>query len=464
MEDATEVAVTVAGRCPGPSVQDIYAADAVPPPAVLRHEAPPRPMSDADIGAERYWSRDWHEREVRGVWERCWQMACRIEQLPEVGDHVVYDIAHHSLIVVRTGPDPTDVAAYVKSCLHRGTLLRTEPGNATRFRCPFHGFTWDLQGRLVAVPAEWDFPHVRPEEFCLPQAHVAFWGGFVFVNLADDPEPFEDYVEILPEHFAAFPLEDRYLAAHVAKVMPCNWKLAQEAFIESYHIPVAHAQTAAYVGDLNTQYDVYPGVRHVNRMITCEGVPSPSLRDVPPQATVRRMQRDLPFHSGNPIDVGPGDKVRALLAERARRKIGAAAGRDLSGASDAEVLDAIEYFLFPNLVPWAGHGVPIAYRFRPNGDDPETSIMELMLLFAKAEDGSHPPAASCTQLTVEQSWQEAPELGGAGFIVDQDTDNLRRIQRGLRASRKGAVTLARYQESRIRHFHETLDHYVGLAD
>ena len=314
--------------------------------------------------------------------------------------------------------------------------------------------------RCRAVPAEWDFGHIAPDEWCLPEARVGQWGGFVFVNLDPDARPLVEYLEYLPAHFEAFALEDRWKAAHVVKVMPCNWKLALEAFIESFHIPVAHPQTAAYVGDLNTQYDVFPDADHVNRMITCEGVPSPTLRDVPAQETVRKMQRDVPFHGGAPIEVQPGESPRQLLADRARQKISASAKRDLTHLSDSEVLDAIEYFLFPNLVPWGGHGVPICYRFRPNGNDPDTSIMEIMLLFAKAEDGSHPPVRPPEYLTLEQRWSDLASLGGAGMVVDQDTDNLRRIQRGLKASRKGAVTLANYQESRIRHFHHTLDRYL----
>ena len=101
------------------------------------------------------------------------------------------------------------------------------------------------------------------------------------------------------------------------------------------------------------------------------------------------------------------------------------------------------------------------YRFRPNGDDPESSIMEIMFLFAKAPDGTHPPAAPMRMLRADQDWKDAPELGSAAMVADQDSENLRRIQKGLRATRKPGATLARYQESRIRHFHETLDAYMA---
>ena len=67
----------------------------------------------------------------------------------------------------------------------------------------------------------------------------------------------------------------------MCKVVPCNWKLALEAFVESFHIPVAHPQTTSYVAWDTSQYDIFPGVRHVNRMLTVEGMPSPSEGDVP---------------------------------------------------------------------------------------------------------------------------------------------------------------------------------------
>ena len=449
----------IIARRPGPSVQEVYDADPIPPPAVLRSESPPQGQSSDDVSAERYFSRAWHDREVEKVWRKTWQFAAREEHIPEVGDQTVYDIVDDSILVVRTAPDT--VKAYINSCLHRGTMLRTEAGSARQIRCPFHGWTWNLDGTLKVLPGQWDFPHVDKAKFCLPEVQVGRWGGFVFVNLDPDCEPFESYLENLPEHFAAFALENRYVAAHVAKVMPCNWKLGMEAFTEAYHVPIAHPQVVTYYGDSNTQYDVWPGVRHVSRMLSVQGMPSPALKGVAEQTTVDDLRRDAPFFAGRPIEVGEGETARAKLTERAREKIGRSSGADMTALSDAEALDLIEYLLFPNMVPWGGQALPIVYRFRPNGNDPDSHIMEIMFLFAKAADGSHPPPAQMNLLEPGQDWKDAPELGSAAMVADQDTDNLMRIQRGLKASKKPGVTLARYQESRIRHFHETLDAYLA---
>ena len=109
-----------------------------------------------------------------------------------------------------------------------------------RLRCPFHGWTWTLDGKLSHVAQRWDLPHVDQVAKCLPKAQVGTWGGFVFVNFDADCEPLDSYLEMLPEHFAAFNLEDRYKAAHVAKIMPCNWQLAMESFLVAYHVAIAH--------------------------------------------------------------------------------------------------------------------------------------------------------------------------------------------------------------------------------
>ena len=451
--------MNIIARRPSPSVLEVLRSDVNPAPNIMLTESPAQDQSSEDVSAERYFSKTWHDQEVEKVWRKCWQLACRVEHIPNVGDHVVYNIVHDSLIVIRTAEN--EIRAYINSCLHRGTMLRTEAGCVNQLRCPFHGWTWKLDGSLSIIPGQWDFPHVDKDAMALPEAKVGVWGGFVFVNFDPECEPLESYLENLPEHFEAFNLEDRYVAAHVAKIMPCNWKLAMEAFVEAYHVGVAHPQVLGYYGDTNTQYDVWPNVRHVSRMISVQGVPSPALKGFPPERTIEEMRRDVPFFAGKPIEVGDGETARGKLAQRAREKISRSVGKDMSALSDTESLDLIEYMLFPNMVPWGGQALPITYRFRPNGDDPESSIMEIMFLFSKAPDGSHPEPAKMTMLGPNQNWSDAPELGSAAMVADQDTDNLMRIQKGLRASKKAGVTLARYQESRIRHFHETLDAYIG---
>ena len=90
---------------PSPSVQDIFAGDEVSPPKVMLSESPAVGLRQDDVSIERYFAKDWHDLEVERVWRKTWQMACRVEEIPNVGDHVIYEIVHDSLIVVRSGPD-----------------------------------------------------------------------------------------------------------------------------------------------------------------------------------------------------------------------------------------------------------------------------------------------------------------------------------------------------------------------
>jgi phenylpropionate dioxygenase-like ring-hydroxylating dioxygenase large terminal subunit len=382
-------------------------------------------------------------------------MACREEQIPTPGDSLVYDAPGLSLIVVRSGAG--EIRAFHNSCLHRGTQLRTQPGPITELRCPFHAFTWNLDGSFAGMPCPWDFPHVDAERFRLPEARVGTWGGFVFVSVDPDAPALGSYLEILPEHFATWDLGARYLAAHVVRVVPCNWKVALEAFIESYHTVAVHPQLLKTSGDTQTQYDVWEGVHHVNRMITPVGIASEHAQAVAEQDILDAMF----LTKDDPDAVVPdGATARSVLAERTRRQLAQRTGGDYSSVSDCEALDAIEYFVFPNFVPWAGYTTPLAYRFRPNGDDHRSAVMDVMLLEPLPENGPRPAPSPTRHLPAGGRWADAPELGYLGRILDQDTATLARVQHGLETGAGSDITLAREQECRIRHFHATLGEYL----
>jgi hypothetical protein len=126
-------------------------------------------------------------------------------------------------------------------------------------------------------------------------------------------------------------------------------------------------------------------------------------------------------------------------------------------------MDSTLYMLFPNFAPWAGHGTVINYRHRPNGDDVESCIMDIFLL-TRYPEGTEPPEDAPTfRLGIDEPFSEGAEVMGAGLagVFNQDGANLPQVQKGLKASKKGAVTLGNYQEVRIRHFHQTLDKYLN---
>jgi phenylpropionate dioxygenase-like ring-hydroxylating dioxygenase large terminal subunit len=432
--------------------QQLLDEDSRPVPASLRATSV-GPLQRAEIAPARYFDPEFHRLEVERVWRRVWQMACREEQVAQVGDSIVYDIADASLIVVRTAKD--QIRAFHNSCLHRGTQLRTRAGPVTAFRCPFHGFTWNIDGTLREIPCAWDFPDIDRPTFRLPEAQVGTWGGFVFVNLDPHAGPLEDYLEELPWHFVSEPLEQRYISAHVVRTMPCNWKVGLEAFIEAYHTMAVHPQLLPTAADSLTEYDTYGP--HVSRMITAVGVPSDHLDRVVDDTEILKTM--LSSRDPGPT-VDPGSNARKVLADRVRASLQKRTGRDYSELSDAEALDGIEYFLFPNFMPWAGFLTPLTYRFRPNGQDPDSCVIDIMMLEPLPEGQPRPLPAPTRHLGPDESWADVAEFGALGRVFNQDGSTFGRIQRGLHASVRPSLTLGRYQESRIRHFHATLDSYI----
>ena len=125
--------------------------------------------------------------------------------------------------------------------------------------------------------------------------------------------------------------------------------------------------------------------------------------------------------------------------------------------SDAEMMDSLDYTLFPNFHPWGAYN-RIVYRFRPNGDDHRSAIMEVFLLAPFS--GERPPPAPMRTLSIEEPWTNAPELGMLAKIFQQDLFNMAKVQRGLETTFKPGITLGNYQEAKIRWLHDTLGEWV----
>lgn len=132
--------------------------DARPVPEFLARESYTYRGSEP-LAAERYTSAEFARREQEKMWPNVWQFAAREEDLPDPGDYIIYENAGRSYMVTRQ--DDGDVRAFHNVCLHRGRKLRTENGSADQFRCPFHGFTWNKNGRLKQIPCRWDFSHLQ---------------------------------------------------------------------------------------------------------------------------------------------------------------------------------------------------------------------------------------------------------------------------------------------------------------
>ena len=435
-------------RSPGITYQQLLDEDSRPVPDVLRLQSP-KDMGLQRYSVKRYTSAAWHEREVEKLWKKVWQFACREEDIPDPGDHYRYDIAGMSFLVVRT--ETGELKAYPNACLHRGRMLKEFDGNAAELRCPFHGFCWKLDGQLKEIPADWDFPRINQSEFSLPEIPLAVWAGFIFINPDQSCDPFDDFIKDLADQFERWNLGGLYKQAHAAKVMPCNWKIAQEAFCEAFHVNATHPQIMRSIGDVNSQVDVW---ENCARVITAGGTHSPLLSDVSDPDLIRAMM-DLD-HDAEVPDIPEGVSLRTFLADRSRENLKAIAGDRAETYCDAELMDSLDYTLFPNFHPWGAFN-GIVYRFRPNGNDHRSSIMECMML--APFEGERPPAAQVHWLKEDETWSSV--LGFLGKVFDQDSFNMPKVQQGLEATYMDGIVLSGYQESKVRWLHHKLTEWVG---
>jgi phenylpropionate dioxygenase-like ring-hydroxylating dioxygenase large terminal subunit len=440
-------------------MQEIIHRDGRPVPPQLARTAY-RFLGNEDIPFSRYTSREFFRREMVLVWPKVWQWVCREEHLPEAGDYVTYEIGPYSFLIVRT-PDGT-LRGYYNSCLHRGTKLRPtgSTGNAVELRCPFHGWTWSLEGELRRVSCPWDLPHVTPERFSLPQVQIDVWGGFVFLNMDENARPLRQFLGAMCEDFQRWDLAGRFVEVHIEKVLHANWKSAKEAFMENYHTHETHPQLLAGNGDEMTQYDVLGD--HVARFYVANGVSSPHLdRPLSEKELLETMLVGDRSMLSAGLEIKEGESARTVMARYLRQVIGERYRADLSRYTDTEILDVIEYQLFPNMIVFPGISISMVYRFRPIGMDPNRTLFELLVLRPIADDGERPDPAQPVRLREEDSFTTVPGMDAAlGAVYDQDTGILRSQQEGFHASYKGAETLTNYQEVCVRHLHRTLDKYL----
>lgn len=411
--------------------------DKVPP---VFHKSSPVPGGPERVPVARYHDKRFHDLEVEHIWKKDWQLVCREDDIPEAGDYHLYEIAHLQFLVVRQKDG--GIHAYPNACLHRGRQLRECHGKkATEFRCPYHGWTWDIDGSLKLITGEWDFPGVREDVSQLPQAKVATWAGFVFINPDPGAISLEEYMgpEMI-EHYAKIKLQNRYKQADVVKVIRANWKVAQEAFQEGWHSLATHPQLLLQGGDLaDLRFDVFGNFARLGHA----GVSGSS-----PHRGIHVVREQALEHWRGMADFNR-EYLRSLI------------GDEVEEYSDAELNEQTFNNLFPNFSPWGGWG-RIVYRFRPNGDNPDECLMQAMLLAPWPEGKPKPPPKPQRFLGADDHWTEAVELGGLAKIFEQDCGNIPQVHKGLKTKQPPYVWVSGYQESIIRNWHHTYEKRLGL--
>ena len=194
------------------------------------------------LPADRYISQENFDRERERFFARGWIGVGRTEWIASAGDYFLAEPAGESLIVTRDRSGA--VHAFYNVCRHRGTKMCTQ--STGRFvgsiQCPYHAWTYGLDGALNAARNMDDVPGFDRGDFPLKEARVALWDGFIFVNLTPEPEPFERTFAPLIDRFSRWDL-DRLRTGHSIEYdLACNWKLVFQNYSECYHCPLVHPQ------------------------------------------------------------------------------------------------------------------------------------------------------------------------------------------------------------------------------
>lgn len=451
---------------PSPLYDELLRRDSLPVEYSLRTEGRYR-SKVAPVAANRYFDPEFALQEREAIWKRCWQVVGREEDIPQVGDRKSYDVGKLSYIIIRSGEN--EFRALENSCRHRGMRLCSGLSGGNVIRCPYHSWEWNVDGSLRKVPGAWDFPHVSAETHSLNEAQVARWGGFLFINPDLQAGPLTDALGILADHFREEDAERRYTMLWIRKKVRANWKVNIEAFLEAYHVVGTHPQLVASWGDAASKYDIWDdGKSHVSRGITPGGVPSPYLgEDASATEAAAALLQDQGFDPSDFPALSSPETARADVAAWRRKVLGASFGVDFTSASDSYMLDPAQYFMFPNFTPWISGTPSLFYQFMPFQDDPNSSVIEVRVLTPYGPGEAAPPCAEPIDVDFDERLTDFPQINVFfSQTFDQDFDNMPMVQQGLqsRLSEDSAMTLGRYQEIRIQHFHETIDKKIaGLA-
>jgi len=252
------------------------------------------PREGFTLPAEYYVDVNYFNREMEVLFGRMWISAGRTEQVERSGQFFVREVLGESLIVTRS--PSARVRAFYNVCRHRGTKLCTEPAGifAGSIQCPYHAWTYDLDGRLIGAPHMDEVPHFRKEEYPLHQVHADVWDGHIFVNLSQDPSPLFSQLGDLPAKFRPWQMETLRLGHRIVYDVKANWKLLIQNYSECLHCPNLHPalnKLSHYLSGenepLRTTYmggrmDLRPGVATLSMDGTCprEFLPGLSQDDV----------------------------------------------------------------------------------------------------------------------------------------------------------------------------------------
>jgi phenylpropionate dioxygenase-like ring-hydroxylating dioxygenase large terminal subunit len=426
--------------------------------AVVEHKWSALPVPHAievpdRIPKERYYDPAFYALEGEQLWPKVWQMACRLEEIPRAGDFAEYEILDQSVVVLRT--EDLGVRAFHNACRHRG--VRFAQGRGSRpggFVCPFHGWCYGTDGHNARVTQAGMFdPHnLEPGDIDLVPVRCETWGGCAWINLDSGAPPLRGCIEPFATVHDAWRVESMRAEWWYAARLPVNWKVAEEAFVEQYHVLQSH-----------------PQLRIADRFPPREGA------DFDPATFVRGEleylhvmsdgmagmvhARDVEIAEAMAADVElPADYPGARAAwDRSLNKAVTVAHRSRGcDMPDISELEAQGYnqsmgYCFPHYFILPMYSSASAYRFRPLG--PEETLMDFWSLtrYPEGEEPETPP--------VPERWEHDDPRWPP--IPTQDFSNLPKQQRGLHSRSFEYMRLSERGEGHISNYQRVLDGFLA---
>ncbi len=428
------------------------------------------------IPAKRYYDPEFYELENKYLWPKVWQMACRLDEIPNPGDYVVYDNLDQSIIVMRV--DAETIKAYHNHCRHRGvTLARASGTSPGGFICPFHGWRWNREGKntFVYTPEAYAKDNLCPEELNLIEVRCEVWAYCAFINLDMDARPLRESLGGFADRLDMWHPEEWRVEWWKSARIPCNWKLAMEAFHEGYHVATTHPQLTP-PGVTTQPGDAYYGQlpeeivqRYTWTTMGSAGMPEEVDSRAFAEINVRFMELLSEGMAGmthrNEVEVAKGlvgmelpkhpveamrtwnRAVNDAVVEFYRKQ-----GNnppDLNAIDDAGMATGVN-FAFPHFFFLPTFGSASSYRIRPLG--PEECLFELWSLTRYPPDEHRVRPVEPTPLPHDDpSWPAIPA---------QDYANLPRQQKGLHAGFE-YMRLSEKVEGLISNYQQMIDGYLS---
>jgi phenylpropionate dioxygenase-like ring-hydroxylating dioxygenase large terminal subunit len=372
-----------------------------------------------DIPTARHTSEQFWDLEQAHLWTDTWVIAGRVEDVSHPGDYFTFGDLGVPLLIVR-GTDG-EIRCFYNTCQHRGApVVRDAHGSARRLRCQYHSWTYEVDGgTLVSVPDERDFVDLDWEQRCLPRASCDTFAGFVFVNRNLDAPPLREWIGAAAEMFEPFQGETLREVYRESRIVPCNWKVTAEAFLEVYHFRHIHSHDGVSVLDnRGAAMGLYPNGH--SRMIT------PYSRQ-----NLERVGMD-DWDDWHHLDQGPFRRIDTVPA--------------MVDCTSTAVS------LFPNaIIPLGAIGFPINL-FWPI--DRHTTRLD-WIYYAPPFEGTDRFDAD----DLPEPWVKRRMVYNQ--IMAEDEMNMAPIQASMESPAFTGIPI-NYQERRIWHLHEEIDRVIGV--